>query len=225
MPELPDVEIFKRLVEQHCIGRVVARVDVTDPGSLEGATVAGLQRRLKGRGLASCRRHGKVLFVGLDSTWRWRYKAGDTYHHRFWGQLVTDWAHVPMPKLAPAPHNPALMLDWRRVCSDTIVAFVRMQADLLRELTPHAPVTSENSFPVFRKSGNVSPVMPVTCPAARVTADSAKNGMQQAGRKFPVGDVQQGTRHGQHGHRSASPPALQEALRIPRKKSDRPHRS
>lgn len=34
---------------------------------------------------------GQVLFVGLDSTWRWRYKAGDKYHHRFWGQLVR-WA-------------------------------------------------------------------------------------------------------------------------------------
>jgi beta-galactosidase len=32
-------------------------------------------------------------------------------------------------------------MDWRRFCSDTIVAFVRMQADLLRELTPRAPST------------------------------------------------------------------------------------
>ncbi len=61
---------------------------------------------------------------------------------RFWGQVVSDWEHMPMPKTAPAPHNPALMLDWRRFSSDTIVAFVRMQADLLRELTPHAPVTT-----------------------------------------------------------------------------------
>ena len=66
MPELPDVEIFKRLVEQHCIGRVVARTDVADPGSLEAATAVGLQRRLKGTRLESCRRHGKVLFVGFD---------------------------------------------------------------------------------------------------------------------------------------------------------------
>jgi formamidopyrimidine-DNA glycosylase len=65
MPELPDVEIFKRLVEQHCIGRVIARADVADPGSLEGATAAALQRRLKGRRLTSCPRHGKVLFVGF----------------------------------------------------------------------------------------------------------------------------------------------------------------
>jgi formamidopyrimidine-DNA glycosylase len=66
MPELPDVEIFKRLVEQHCIGRVVARTDIADPGSLEAATAVGLQRRLKGTRLESCRRHGKVLFVGFD---------------------------------------------------------------------------------------------------------------------------------------------------------------
>jgi len=29
--------------------------------------------------------------VGLDSTWRWRYKQGDKYHHRFWSQLIR-WA-------------------------------------------------------------------------------------------------------------------------------------
>jgi hypothetical protein len=34
---------------------------------------------------------GRVLFVGVDSTWRWRFRAGDYYHHRFWGQ-VAQWA-------------------------------------------------------------------------------------------------------------------------------------
>ena len=42
-------------------------------------------------------------------------------------------------------------MDWRRFCSDTIVAYVRMQADLLRELTPHAPTTS--NMRVFRPTG------------------------------------------------------------------------
>ena len=31
---------------------------------------------------------GKVLWVGTDATWRWRYRLGDAYHHRFWGQVV-----------------------------------------------------------------------------------------------------------------------------------------
>lgn len=30
---------------------------------------------------------GQVLWLGIDSTWRWRYRVGDQYHHRFWGQL------------------------------------------------------------------------------------------------------------------------------------------
>lgn len=47
-----------------------------------------------------------------------------------------------MPMETPTVHNPALALDWRRFCSDTIVQFVRMQADLLRELTPDVPLTT-----------------------------------------------------------------------------------
>lgn len=34
---------------------------------------------------------GRVLFLGVDSTWRWRYRVGDQHHHRFWGQVVR-WA-------------------------------------------------------------------------------------------------------------------------------------
>jgi len=60
---------------------------------------------------------------------------------RFWGQTVTRFEDVPMPMRAPTVHNPALILDWMRFCSDTIVAYARMQAELLRELTPNIPVT------------------------------------------------------------------------------------
>src|SRR5262249_40293099 len=42
---------------------------------------------------------GRVIFVGIDSTWRWRYRVGDTYHHRFWGQLAR-WSAAE--KLLPA---------------------------------------------------------------------------------------------------------------------------
>ncbi len=61
---------------------------------------------------------------------------------RHWGQVVTSWNQVPMPMAAPTVHNPALVLDWNRFCSDTIVQFVKMQADLLHELTPQCPVTT-----------------------------------------------------------------------------------
>ena len=34
---------------------------------------------------------GKVLFLAFDRTWRLRYRAGDVYHHKFWGQIMR-WA-------------------------------------------------------------------------------------------------------------------------------------
>jgi len=36
---------------------------------------------------------GKVLFMGTDSAWRWRKGVEDTYHYRFWGQVVRWMAH------------------------------------------------------------------------------------------------------------------------------------
>lgn len=61
---------------------------------------------------------------------------------RFWGQLVGDFNQVPMPMRAPTHHNPALVLDWKRFSSDTCVAYVAMQAELLRSLTPNIPITT-----------------------------------------------------------------------------------
>lgn len=34
---------------------------------------------------------GQVVFLAFDETWRLRYREGDTYHHKFWGQLLR-WA-------------------------------------------------------------------------------------------------------------------------------------
>ncbi len=34
---------------------------------------------------------GRVLWLGIDSTWRWRARTGDRDHYRFWGQL-SRWA-------------------------------------------------------------------------------------------------------------------------------------
>ncbi|HEX7617325.1 MAG TPA: beta-galactosidase [Verrucomicrobiae bacterium] len=68
-------------------------------------------------------------------------RLNDLLGLRFWGQTVTAWDQVPMPMYAPAMHNPALLLDWNRFSSDTMVQFVKMQADLLHEKCPKHPVT------------------------------------------------------------------------------------
>lgn len=37
---------------------------------------------------------GRILYLASDETWRWRYKAADTYHQRIWNQ----WATYVMPR-------------------------------------------------------------------------------------------------------------------------------
>ena len=31
---------------------------------------------------------GKVMYLGIAGTWRWRREVGDTYHYRFWAQAI-----------------------------------------------------------------------------------------------------------------------------------------
>ena len=37
--------------------------------------------------------NGRVLFMGTDAAWRWRRGVEDTYHYRFWGQVIRWMAH------------------------------------------------------------------------------------------------------------------------------------
>ncbi len=37
--------------------------------------------------------HGRVLFMGTDAAWRWRRGVEDTYHYRFWGQVIRWMSH------------------------------------------------------------------------------------------------------------------------------------
>lgn len=45
---------------------------------------------------------GKVVMLAFDQTWRFRYGTGDTYHHRFWGQLLRWGAGESLPSGTPS---------------------------------------------------------------------------------------------------------------------------
>ncbi|MDQ3113330.1 MAG: bifunctional DNA-formamidopyrimidine glycosylase/DNA-(apurinic or apyrimidinic site) lyase [Actinomycetota bacterium] len=67
MPELPEVEIVRRGLEQHVAGRTVADVDPRHPRALRrhvaGAT--DFEDRLRGRRIQAARRRGKYLWLPL----------------------------------------------------------------------------------------------------------------------------------------------------------------
>src|SRR6266481_2913095 len=66
MPELPDVETFKRYLDATSLHERITGVDVRSAYVLKGVSARELQRRLKGRCFESSRRHGKHLFVRAD---------------------------------------------------------------------------------------------------------------------------------------------------------------
>jgi formamidopyrimidine-DNA glycosylase len=65
VPELPDVEGYRRVLERG-VGRKVRRVAVTDDGVLRNTSAAGLGRALHGRRLGHPDRHGKWLLARTD---------------------------------------------------------------------------------------------------------------------------------------------------------------
>ncbi len=66
MPELPDVEGFRKVLDSCARGRRIARVEVHDAGVLRGVSTRRLRRDLEGRTFAEPERHGKWLLARTD---------------------------------------------------------------------------------------------------------------------------------------------------------------
>jgi formamidopyrimidine-DNA glycosylase len=66
VPELPDVEAYRRFFVRHAAGHTVGRVVVTDPTILRNAVPEALDRALRGRRFAEPERHGKWLLCWTD---------------------------------------------------------------------------------------------------------------------------------------------------------------
>ncbi len=71
MPELPDVELFRRYLEDHALDRNIEKVVVNDETILHGISPATLRRRLKHSRVAKTMRHGKTLLAALDDGKGW----------------------------------------------------------------------------------------------------------------------------------------------------------
>ncbi|MFD8543362.1 Fpg/Nei family DNA glycosylase [Streptomyces sp. NPDC059649] len=63
MPELPDVEGFRRTLVSCARGRVIRRIDVYDEGVLHGVSRQRLRSELEGRRFTEPERHGKWLLA------------------------------------------------------------------------------------------------------------------------------------------------------------------
>jgi len=63
MPELPEVEGFRAVVEQHVVGRTIIRARFLDDWMLKDASPSSAGRRMKGRLVSAVDRKGKMLAI------------------------------------------------------------------------------------------------------------------------------------------------------------------
>jgi formamidopyrimidine-DNA glycosylase len=98
VPELPDVEGFKRYFARHAAGREVRGVEVPAPAIVRNSSAAGLGRALHGRRFERPSRVGKwmvartggpalVFHFGMTGFLVWSRDAGDRHRH---DRLILD---------------------------------------------------------------------------------------------------------------------------------------
>lgn len=66
MPELPDVETFRRYLNRTALHKKISDVEISRARILKGISQKKLKKELSGRSMESTDRHGKWMFANLD---------------------------------------------------------------------------------------------------------------------------------------------------------------
>ncbi|PJZ71054.1 beta-galactosidase [Leptospira perolatii] len=101
--------------------------------------------------------YSKKSLEGFQAWLKKRYKSieklNESWGNIFWGVLYSDWKEIPIPgNHISANFNPSMIQDFYRFQSDSIVSFVKLQAEILRKHSPNRKLTT-NLYP--------SPFLPV----------------------------------------------------------------
>src|SRR5690606_3897516 len=82
-------------------------------------------------------RHGSL--EALNAAW----------NTAFWSQRYDDWDEILPPRATQYLHNPAHVVDFKRFCSDEMLAAFTEQRDELRAAGSAAPVTTNFMLPTW----------------------------------------------------------------------------
>jgi len=93
MPELPDVETFKRYLDATALHKRIAHVTLTSEKVLHGVTRQKLANALTGQALSRTHRHGKHLFAEVDDGPWLMLHFGMTGFLAYFKRLDDDPAH------------------------------------------------------------------------------------------------------------------------------------
>jgi hypothetical protein len=108
---------------------------------------------------------GRVLFVGIESTWRMRLRVGDALHHRLWGQVLR-WAASDQALIVG---NSTVRFGPRRaiVPQGEDVEIAARWLDAKNPLKPNTPAAVRVVRPVAGKPDEAVATVPLTRPESR----------------------------------------------------------
>ena len=130
MPELPDVEGFRRTFARHAAGKKLRAIHGIDPWMLRGTSPQALGRALAGRTFEKPRRHGKLLICSADG-------PALLLHFGMTGALVWGGESHRHDRLVLELENGALRLrDLRRLGT---IRLARDEQELERAVGPLGP--------------------------------------------------------------------------------------
>ncbi|MGD8605110.1 MAG: DNA-formamidopyrimidine glycosylase family protein [Anaerolineales bacterium] len=66
MPELPDVDVYRRYLNATALHQNIQKVEIESARLIEGQSMSDFANRLKGHAMVETSRHGKYLFARLD---------------------------------------------------------------------------------------------------------------------------------------------------------------
>src|SRR3954451_2343373 len=98
MPELPEVERARALVEAHALGRPIVAVDDTDTWVCRPHAPGEIAAALEGRTLTAARRRGKAMWFETDGGLGPELGV----HLGMAGRVVVDEAQAGDPTTGPA---------------------------------------------------------------------------------------------------------------------------
>ncbi len=84
----------------------------------------------------------RAFRVWLQARYTTLDRLNDAWATSFWSQRYGDWEQILPPRLAASHPNPTQQLDFKRFSSDALKDHLRAERDLLREITPEVPVTT-----------------------------------------------------------------------------------